>query len=326
MISSWKQILKSNYTSFDALADFLELSQEQQESCLPKSKFILNVPRRLAEKMEKKKIDDPIFRQFVPLIDEEFDVEGFTKDPLKEVSFQLDGKLLSKYQGRVLIMPTSACAMHCRYCFRRHYPYEKEKGWGEEIDRIKSNESIQEVILSGGDPLSLDNKILGSLLKEISDAPHIQRIRFHSRFPIGIPERIDSEFLALIESLRPQIYFVVHTNHVREVDKDVVFALSKIRESGITVLNHTVLLNGVNDSFEALFNLFQKLINNGILPYYLFQLDRVQGAAHFDVENRKGLELMEQLRGALPGFGVPKFVREIAGEGSKTELTSVQQV
>lgn len=240
-------------------------------------------------------------------------------DPVGDQSFRCGPKLLHKYQGRVLLVTTGACAMNCRFCFRQNFDYDVvDKSFEVELDQIAKDPTIFEVILSGGDPLSLPNRNLASLLKKIASIPHVRRIRFHTRFPIGIPERIDDEFLKMMESSPLQIWFILHCNHPREMDEDVIAAMTQLRKRGVNVLNQGVLLKGVNDDIETLAGLYLTLVDHGIFPYYLHQLDRVQGTAHFEVEEREGVRLMEELQKRLPGYAVPKYVREIAGQPSKT--------
>lgn len=321
VIPLWKQILRNNVTNLSELVEILELSDEQKSFLLEKPKFALNIPRRLVDKMSKGTLDDPIFRQFVPLQKEQVSRLSFIKDPIGDCLSRKAPKLLHKYQGRVLLVCTSACAMHCRYCFRQHFDYDvSNKIFEEELEVIRNDSSIHEVILSGGDPLSLDNRILSALISQISSIPHIKKVRFHSRFPVGIPERIDDSFLEILSTTPLQFVFVVHVNHSRELDKEVLTALKKLQCLGIPVLNQSVLLKGVNDSLEALMALSEKLTDHGIMPYYLHQLDRVEGASHFEVEEQKGKQLIAELGKCLPGYAVPRYVREIAGEPGKTPL------
>jgi len=312
----WRQIQRENFTSVQELADFLELSEENRALLLDQPRFVLNVPRRLAEKMAKNDVADPIFLQFVPLLKEQVASPGFTADPVCDKLFRHGKKILHKYKGRALWLATSACAMHCRYCFRQNFPYENEHA--EDFAYLKANSDIQEIILSGGDPLSLNDAALGQLLYAFDSIPHIQRIRFHTRFPIGIPERIDNSFLELLSGLTKQVFFVVHTNHARELDPEVVAALRKIAALGIPLLNSSVLLKGINDDPETLLDLCQALINAGILPYYLNLLDPVEGGAHFDVSEERGRELLRYVQERLSGYGVPRLIREEPGAPSKT--------
>lgn len=322
-MSSWKTILKYNFTKIDTLLDFLEFSPENRELVLERSRFVFNLPQRLAAKMEKNNPEDPLFLQFVPLKKESEHHVSDLLDPVGDCQAQKTAKFLHKYEGRALLMPTSACAMHCRYCFRQNYPYETaKKGVEDELALIRSDKTLSEIILSGGDPLSCSNAQLQSMLESLAAIPHIQKIRFHTRFPIGIPERIDAELLELFERHPQQIWFVIHCNHPRELDSDVLSALKKVRRTGAVILNQSVLLKGVNDQKETLIELSERLTANGILPYYLHQLDRVQGASHFEVSEKQGLEIVEAMRHCLPGYGVPKYVKEIAGKPHKLNIFS----
>lgn len=319
VLKSWKEILRTNFTHWVKLADFLELNEEQRSQISPKPRFILNLPRRLADKIQKGTLDDPILRQFLPTISESVQTEGYVNDPVGDTGCRRGSKLLHKYLGRVLLVCTSACAMHCRYCFRQNFDYDVvDKTFGEELRMISEDPTITEVILSGGDPLSLPDTILGPLLKKISHIPHINRIRFHTRFPMGVPERIDDAFVEMIGDLPQQVWFVIHVNHPNELDEEIFSRLRALQKRGVVVLNQTVLLKGVNDDLQTLRQLCELLVDRGIFPYYLHLLDRVQGAAHFEVSEAEGVELVDQLMACLPGYAVPKLVREIAGKSSKT--------
>ena len=245
---------------------------------------------------------------------------GYSSDPIGDIPSRKSAKLLHKYDGRVLLVCTSACVMHCRYCFRQNFDYEPQPGFTEELELITADPTIHEVILSGGDPLSLNNQTLKQLLTKLSEIPHLTRLRFHTRFPIGIPERLDDEFIAILTSLKQSVWFVIHVNHASELDYDILERLGELRRQGIIILNQSVLLKGVNDSAQALKDLCEKLVDNGILPYYLHQLDRVQGTGHFEVDENVGVKLINELSMCLPGYAVPKYVREISGEPSKTSL------
>ncbi len=319
-VAEWKKILRKNFTRIGELADFLELTNEQRKKILFHPNFALQVPYRLAQKMAKGTLDDPIFKQFIPLQEELVKNPLFIQDPVSDLFFQKESKLLQKYEGRVLLMPTGACAMHCRYCFRQNFPYSTKKSMEEEIRKIAEDSSIQEVILSGGDPLSLSDESLDSLLSSLSSIPHIRRIRFHTRFPIGIPERIDESFLAVLRKVSQQIFFVIHCNHPRELDEDFFVRLKQLQLMGCIILNQAVLLRGVNDDEATLIELAKMLANHGILFYYLHQIDRVQGAAHFEVDEKKGAWLIDRIAQHLPGYAVPRYVKEIAGEPYKTML------
>ena len=322
-IPLWRRIQKENFTRIEPLLDYLELSDVHREKILISPRFSLNLPRRLADKIEKNTLDDPILRQFVPLIDETVSSSGFSLEPLQDRSFQKTKKTLQKYKGRALVLTTGACAMHCRFCFRQNFPYEtEEKGFEEEIQYLSKDPSLSEVILSGGDPLSLSDASLATLFQELDQIPHLKRIRFHSRFPIGIPERIDASFLRLLAASSKQIFFVIHCNHPKELDSDVLSSLKKIGSLGIPLLNQSVLLKGINDNTSTLSHLSRTLIDGGIIPYYLHELDPVQGAAHFDLPPSTGPLLIRSMQQELPGYGIPHLVREQPGYPSKTFITT----
>lgn len=320
-IPLWRTIQKNNFIHGEALADYLELSEENRKKILFSPRFSLNLPRRLAAKITKNKIDDPIFRQFVPLLEETAKVDGYLQEPLQDTRFRKTEKLIQKYQGRALLIATSACAMHCRFCFRQNFPYEtKTASFAKELDHLARDASLSEVILSGGDPLSLSDAALSSLLQSLNGIPHLRRIRFHSRFPIGIPERVDENFLTLLAASQKQIFFVLHCNHPIELDSDVLASMRRLQKLGIPVLNQSVLLRGVNDDPDTLLALSELLINHGIVPYYLHALDPIEGGAHFDIPASRGKELIRSLQEQCSGFAVPRFVREIPGEPGKTNL------
>ena len=320
-IPLWRKIQRENFTSLEKLCTYLELNSDQISQLTESKKFPLNLPSRLAAKIEKGTLNDPLFKQFVPLHEENHSSDDFVKDPVGDCNASQSAKYLKKYAGRVLLMPTGACAMHCRYCFRQNYSYAPyQSGLSQELAWIDQDPSIKEVILSGGDPLSLTNDSLQEILHSICAISHVERIRFHTRFPIGIPERIDKTFLALLEACSKQVWFIIHCNHPRELDLDVLASLKKIQKLGIPVLNQSVLLKGVNDCVDTLQALCEKLAANGIFPYYLHQLDRVERAAHFEVSQTQGRQLIQELNKRLSGYAVPKYVQEIPGEPSKTAL------
>lgn len=321
MSSLWRKIQRHNFTRWEKLADYLELDQQQRQAIAVRPQFPLNLPLRLAKKIHKGTLDDPILRQFLPTINENQQATDFFIDPVGDQTFCKTSKLLHKYQGRVLLVCTSACAMHCRYCFRQNFEYDvTDQSFADELEVISKDPSIHEVILSGGDPLSLSDSTLHTLLQALVSLPHIRRIRFHTRFPIGIPERIDEHFLALLKDLPIQVWFVIHTNHVRELDEEILERLKRLQKIGIPILNQSVLLRGVNDTVDDLKDLCETLVDHGIIPYYLHQLDRVQGAAHFEVSEEVGLQLIKELSKRLSGYAIPKYVREIPGESGKTQF------
>lgn len=324
---TWQSILRSSFTSLDSLADFLQLSLKQRAELVQGSSkdlksFPVLVPRRLADKMEKQTLHDPLLRQFVPLIEEGIHTPHFSSDPVGEQKGCITPRLLHKYAGRALLVCTSACAMHCRYCFRRDYPYEKEKkeDWSHELAEIAADPSIREVILSGGDPLSLSDRALIDLIHALEGMPHVKHLRLHTRFLIGIPERVTGTLCAALRATRLQVWCIIHSNHPKELDSDVEKALRVLHAEGVTLLNQSVLLRGVNDDADVLCALSERLLDMGVIPYYLHQLDRIQGAAHYEVPEEEGRALVSAMRARLPGYGVPRYVREEAGCPSKTVL------
>jgi lysine 2,3-aminomutase len=310
----WRQVQRDNFTTMEDLGKFLGLDLSYASS------FPLNLPRRLASKITKGTFEDPILKQFLPTKAEQNPPLSFLEDPVCDTSFQKTTCLLQKYQGRALLIATSACAMHCRYCFRQNYPYHANTDFLKELEVIRKDPTLYEVILSGGDPLALSDETLKGLIEALDQIPHLKLLRFHTRFPIGIPERITDTLLELFENLRLQPLFVIHVNHPKEVDEEIFSALKKVSRLSIPVLCQSVLLARVNDDHEILKELFLTLAHQGIIPYYLHQLDRIKQGHHFEVPLEKGLELMEQLRGELPGYALPKYVQEIPFESSKVEV------
>jgi len=279
--------------------------------------FSMRVPKEFIDRIKKGDPDDPLLKQILPVKDEEFEVEGFTTDPLAEMGTQVVPGLLHKYHGRALLVVTGTCAIHCRYCFRRHFPYAesnpaKDK-WQQALDHIKNDPSISEIILSGGDPLTLPDHRLLDLIQKLSDIGHLQRLRIHSRLPIILPDRVNEHMIKWLTNTRLKSVLVVHTNHGNELDKDVATAMQRLRDINIPVFNQSVLLKGINDSAEILADLSERLFDIGIIPYYLHMLDPVAGAAHFKVDEASARSIMLKLYKTLPGYLVPRLVREIAG-------------
>lgn len=316
----WRQIQRENFTSIEKLCAFLELEPINSQNVIKKPSFALNLPKRLAEKMQKNNLKDPLFIQFVPTLDELDSKEGFSCDAVGDFAASLSPRYIKKYAARMLLITSSGCAVHCRYCFRRHYAYEGGQNFDQEIAWIKQDTTLREVILSGADPLSLSDRVLGDLIDRIASIQHIKRLRFHTRFPIGIPERIDESFLTLLKQCPLQTWFVIHCNHPHELDSDVLLALKKVQYLGIPILNQAVLLKGVNDNLETLQTLCEKLGDAGILFYYINQLDRVKGAHHFEVNQEKGAELIKALTERVSGYAVPKYVCEMPGMPSKQRV------
>jgi EF-P beta-lysylation protein EpmB len=267
---------------------------------------------------------DPLLRQILPLDEELQTKAGFSADPLEEAGSTVVPGLLQKYRGRVLLITTGTCAVHCRYCFRRHFPYgeipNSALAWQSALERIAGDASVEEVLLSGGDPLTISDSRLAALAKQLAAIGHLRRLRIHTRLPIVIPERVTSELVAWLRSSRLAPVVVVHANHPRELDAAVLDALGRLVDGGIVVLNQTVLLRGVNDAADVLASLCQQLVNHRVLPYYLHQLDRVRGSAHFEVPIARGRALVADLRRRLPGYAVPRYVHERPGAAHKIAL------
>ena len=282
--------------------------------------FPLLVPRGFVARMRKGDANDPLLRQVWPSAAELTPAEGFSADPVREQGLAARG-LIRKYAGRVLLIASGACPLHCRYCFRREFPYQAQLAaradWAPAIAALRGVADAKEAILSGGDPLSLSNRRLGELLARLADTP-VTTVRIHTRFPIAIPERVDEGLLRVLRNTPFTTVLVVHTNHANELDAGVERALTALRPALATLLNQSVLLKGVNDDAETLAALSERLFACGVLPYYLHLLDRVAGAAHFDVDEARGKELVAALRARLPGYLVPRLAREIPGELSKT--------
>ena len=325
MSTDWQRELRQAIYDTRHLLELLELSHDELAPALStKQHFGLRVPRGYVAKMRKGDPQDPLLRQVLPLAKETEQLPHFNTDPTGDIAAEQVPGLLQKYQGRVLLITTGACAIHCRYCFRQYYAYNASKPILNQtvFDAIQADASITEVILSGGDPLSrLDSK-LADLAQRLANIPHVQRLRLHTRLPIVLPERVNDELLAWLTGTRLQPVVVVHANHANEIDTHVNQALQKLVAAGITVLNQSVLLRGVNDNVAALIALSEALFSNRVLPYYLHLLDRVQGAAHFEVAEETALELLKSMREALPGYLVPKLVREVAGMPYKQPLSN----
>lgn len=287
--------------------------------------FPLRVPRGFAARMRHGDPADPLLRQVLPLDEEDRIVPGFDLDAVGDADARTTPGVLQKYRGRALLVTTGSCAVHCRYCFRRHFPYGEDMaardGWREAIERLRDDATVEEVILSGGDPLSLATPKLVELTETLATITHIKRLRLHTRLPVVLPERVDAELVAWLSSLRWPVAVVVHANHANEFDGAVDAAMARLRHADCMVLNQAVLLRGVNDSVDALAALSERAYAAGVLPYYLHQLDRVAGTAHFEVEDCVALSLHAALSARLSGYLVPKLVREVAGDPGKRPLS-----
>lgn len=322
---SWNRALAEAIRDPDVLIDELQLPDELREPARRAATlFPLLVPRSYLQRMEKGKSQDPLLLQVLPLHEETSVVAGFTEDAVGDEQARLAPGLLQKYEGRALLISTGACAVHCRYCFRKHYPYGEEPRrldeWDPALAALAADPTIHEVILSGGDPWMLTDTRLSQLFAKLADIPSVRRIRIHTRMPIVLPDRVTDELLELCTTQRAQAIVVVHSNHPHEIAGDCRDALRRLVRAGLPVLNQAVLLKGINDRIEVLAELCERLINIGVIPYYLHQLDRVAGTAHFEVPEQIGRQLVADLREHLPGYAIPRYVREIPGELSKTPL------
>ncbi len=289
--------------------------------------FEVRVPQAYLSRIAKGNPDDPLLRQVLPLGSETQSVAGYVTDPLEEADHTPAAGLIHKYATRVLMIASGACAINCRYCFRRHFPYEDHAAsraqWGQTLNYLREDDSLIEAILSGGDPLVSSDARLAWLVGELDAIPHLKRLRLHTRLPVVIPDRVDDAMLAWLSDTRLQKVMVLHINHANEIDESVMQACGRLKGVGVTLLNQSVLLRGVNDEVEVLRALSERLFEAGILPYYLHVLDPVAGAAHFDVPDHEALKLHDALRSQLPGFLLPRLVREVPGADAKTPLSRV---
>jgi EF-P beta-lysylation protein EpmB len=311
-----------------ALRDVAELCRHldlpEEWACAGAKDFPVFVPPSYLSRIRPGDPNDPLLRQVLPVAEEAEVVSGFISDPVGDGDAKLASGVLQKYHGRALLITTGSCAVHCRYCFRRHFPYEEaphsSAAWDAALALVAQDPTITEVILSGGDPLMLVDSRLAALVEKIEAIEHVTRLRIHTRLPIVVPARVTEELLAWLTGTRLTPVMVVHANHAQELAEDVAEALGELRCAGALLLNQAVLLRGVNDSVEAQQALSERLIELGVVPYYLHQLDRVAGAAHFEVPVDEGRRIVEELRTRLPGYMVPRYVQEIAGEANKTVL------
>ncbi len=322
---TWQQQLADAISDPRELCDLLDLDPSLIAPALASTRdFPLRVPRGFVAKMRKGDPTDPLLLQVLPVLAETSLAPGYLRDPVGDLASRAAAGVLHKYQGRALIIATGACAVHCRYCFRRHFPYSDESalssGWASTIDALRADESIAEVILSGGDPLSLSDRRLRELTDKLATVAHVRRLRMHTRYPVVLPDRIDQGLLNWLADLPIQRVVVIHANHPREIDGEVARACRALAHAGATLLNQSVLLAGVNDSADTLVDLSERLFAAGVLPYYLHVLDRVQGAAHFDLPESRALELHSQIASRLPGYLVPRLVREVPGAPAKMPI------
>jgi EF-P beta-lysylation protein EpmB len=326
--SSWNQVLARATRDVESLLNQLDIPlselNQRQQACLD---FPLLVPQPFIDKMEKGNANDPLLLQVLPQASELEQVEGFIHDPLAEKHSNLQKGLIHKYHGRVLVLLSTGCAVNCRYCFRRHFPYQENRigknDWQAILDYVAQDSSIEELILSGGDPLLLSDQQLEKFIKQAEAIPHLTRLRIHTRLPVVIPQRITKKLIDILHLSRFDCVIVLHINHAQELDDSLSNALSGLRQAGIILLNQAVLLRGINDSLDAQVQLSKALFKAGIIPYYLHLLDKVKGAHHFEVAEKTAQNLHRQLLLMLSGYLVPKLVREESGKGSKTPVPSM---
>ncbi len=322
---SWQQLWREAVRDPRELLKMLALPHlASQISDQAAARFPVRVPIGFIAKMRRGDAKDPLLRQVLPLLEEDQLAEGFSFDAVGDAAAKGGTGIIHKYEGRALLITTGSCAIHCRYCFRQHFPYAEETAasshWSEAIAYLKSDISISELILSGGDPLSLSTAKLKELTDALAEIPHIKRLRIHTRLPVVLPERVDAELLAWLDNLRWPVALVVHANHANELGLDVADAILRLRQHDVTVLNQAVLLKGVNDGVAEQIQLSERLFEIGVLPYYLHQLDKVQGASHFQIPDQQARDIHQSMMRALPGYLVPKLVQEVPGEASKTPL------
>lgn len=317
----WQEVLKDGFTNIKDLLAYLKLP-ESLGSLHAHHLFSTRVTKRFASLMEKGNPNDPLLLQVLPHYEELISRTGFNADPLEERQKNPINGLLHKYHGRVLLI-FGACAINCRYCFRRHFPYAENsplKYINEIYSYIKNNETIKEVILSGGDPLLMKDNVLLQIIEKLNDINHLTTLRIHTRIPIVLPERIDNSFLEVLKISKLKKIIVLHCNHANEIDAAVTKSCMNLLEHNVLLLNQSVILKDINDDARVLAELMYKLFEIGVLPYYLHQLDKVAGAGHFDVDYTKIKKIYSELQAQLPGYLVPKLVAEYPGKPNKTLL------
>ncbi|QCU90675.1 EF-P beta-lysylation protein EpmB [Thiomicrorhabdus sediminis] len=302
----------------------VEISSEQIP-LLAETAFAFKAPQHFIEQIKKQPTaDNPLLKQILPVAAELDSVPGYSEDPVADLTFNPQPSLIHKYHGRALMIASPKCDIHCRYCFRRHFPYEEQvnqRHWQSALDAVKADSSIHELILSGGDPMSLSENALMKLIRLIDDIEQIKTLRIHSRTPVAAPDQAPrQQFLSWLKNTRLKVVLVVHCNHADELSTQTEALFNLYRQAGVTLLNQSVLLKGVNDNVETLQQLSHKLFEQGVLPYYLNQLDKVAGSAHFEVNDEQAIALHKELRGLLPGYLLPKLVKDIVGRSSKTPL------
>lgn len=328
-MQTWQMQLQQGFKTPESLLHYLNLSttaipHSVQTLYQAHQNFRTKVPLSFAQRMQKENWDDPLLKQVLPTAAEMLNnAVDFTVDPLDEKTYTILPGLIHKYTSRALITLTGSCAVNCRYCFRRHFDYKANTGrqnWDNIFNYLQGKPSIYEVILSGGDPLLLDDDILAQFLERLTTIKHIKLLRFHTRIPIVLPSRITTKFLTLLKTIPKKIVFVLHCNHPQEIDELLIQSLHTIQQAGFALLNQAVLLKGINDNIDTLEALSLRLFDAHMLPYYLHQLDLVKGAEHFAVSDQTALSLHRALQARLPGYLVPKLVKEVPGEKHKVAL------
>ena len=322
--TSWQKELANVVTDPKKLLEMLDICPSNyQQHFSARQLFPVRVPKPFIKRMIKGDFNDPLLKQVMPLSAEFEQLAGYSTDPLEEHDTVAEG-LLHKYKHRVLMMVKTGCAVNCRYCFRRHFPYQdnspNKARWQQALSYIAEHTEINEVIFSGGDPLMANDQHLTWLVEQIEQIPHVQRLRIHTRLPVVIPQRITDELVTLLANTRLKATMVLHINHANEIDDDFCAAIEKLRAARIPLFNQSTLLKGINDDAQVLVSLSEQLFDCGIQPYYLHLFDPVQGGAHFDIEEKQAVGIVQQMMAILPGFLMPKLVREIAGEANKTAI------
>jgi EF-P beta-lysylation protein EpmB len=322
---AWKKELANATTSVSDLLERLQLSDHiQQMDCSPD--FSCLVTDSYLKKMEVGNINDPLLLQVLPQGQEKSELhqQSGTTDPVADLDAMTSPGLLHKYHGRALLISTGACAIHCRYCFRRHYPYQQSSCVSSALDQtihyLQQHTEIEEIILSGGDPLVLDNEKLNRLISTLETVPHIHTLRIHTRLPIVLHKRINAGLLQLLQATRFHVVMVIHANHANELGAEEQEKLLLLRNIGVTLLNQSVLLKGINDNADTLVALSKRLFSCYTLPYYLHLLDPVKGAMHFDIEKSTAIKLKDEMEQRLSGYLIPRLVQEIAGKAAKTAI------
>jgi EF-P beta-lysylation protein EpmB len=320
----WRELWRESITDARELLAAVGLAHRADLLPADDAGFPLRVPRGFVARMRQGDPGDPLLLQVLPRAAEHETRPGYAVDAVGDMASRAGHGVLHKYDGRALLIASGSCAVNCRYCFRRHFPYAEEIAaaaqWRDALAHVRADTSIREIILSGGDPLSLATHKLEELTRGLADLPHVIRLRIHTRLPVVLPERVDDAFTAWLAALPLQKVVVLHANHANEFDDGVDAACARLRAAGATLLNQAVLLRGVNDDVKALAALGERAFAAGVLPYYLHQLDKVQGAAHYEVDDDRALWLMEALRARLPGFLVPRLVRELQGDPAKRPI------